>query len=257
MTLFVLSGALVGLFLGGLAGLFVGGLVGYAVGQFTLNSLLPGSLGAIREQFLDSTFAVMGAVCKADGRVNRDEIRVAEQFFDILGLSPDQRLAAQEAFDRGKCEGFDLYGEVVKLGKMVGNNRALLQLFVHVQLSAITADGIVHENEHRIFVRIARGLGLSERDVERLEAGLRGVAGTRQPDDQKIPDAYATLGVSPSASDAEVRMAYRRLMSRHHPDKLAARGMPENMRSVAEERVREIRQAYDSIVEQRSKPRAA
>lgn len=257
MTLFVLIGALVGLFIGGLAGLVFGGLLGYGLGLFMLNHLLPRGLGAIREQFFDSTFAVMGAVCKADGVVSRDEIRVAEQFFDILGLSAQQRTEAQASFNRGKCEGFDLYGEVVKLRGMVGNNRALLQLFLHVQLSAMAADGVVHDKEFRIFQRIAHALGLSDGDVKRLLAGLRGSSGTSQSSDGGLGDDYAVLGVTPSASDAEIKKAYRRLMSQHHPDKLAARGMPENMRPVAEERVREVRRAYDRISERRERKPAA
>ena len=257
MTLFVLIGALVGLFMGGFAGLVLGGILGYGLGRYLLNHLLPRGLGAVREQFIDSTFAVMGAVCKADGVVSRDEIRVAEQFFDILGLSPDQRRAAQTSFNRGKCEGFDLYGEVVRLRGMVGNNRALLQLFLHVQLSAIAADGTVHAKERRILQRIAHALGLSDTDVERLLASIRGAAGTAETSATGLDDAYAALGITPSASDAEIKKAYRRLMSQHHPDKLAGRGMPESMRPVAEERVREIRCAYDRITEQRSKRRAA
>ncbi len=59
-------------------------------------------------QFLDTTFAVMGALCKADGRVSREEIRVAEQYFDKLALSPEQRRTARDSFTRGKAEGFDL-----------------------------------------------------------------------------------------------------------------------------------------------------
>ena len=257
MILFVLIGALIGLFVGGFAGLVLGAILGYGVGRYMFNRLLPRGLGAIREQFLDSTFAVMGAVCKADGVVSHDEIRVAEQFFDILGLSPEQRRAAQDSFNNGKCEGFDLYGEVVKLRGMVGNNRALLQLFLHVQLSAIAADGVVHAAERRILQRIARALGLSELDVERLLASIRGAAGAAETSTTGLDDAYAALGVRSSASDAEIKKAYRRLMSQHHPDKLAGRGMPESMRPVAEERVREIRCAYDRITEQRSKRRAA
>ena len=100
-------------------------------------------------------------------------------------------------------------------------------------------------------VRVARGLGLSEADVERIEAMLRGSTGAAGAATARIDDAYATLGVEPEASDAEVKKAYRRLMSRHHPDKLASRGMPESMRPVAEERTREIRRAYDAIKKHR------
>lgn len=263
MLLFVVMGGLVGLFAGGFGGLLAGVVAGYAFGYLITRVLLPRGLGVIRQQFLDSTFAVMGALCKADGRVTREEIGVAEHYFGKLGLSIEQRRAARASFNRGKEEGFDLAAEIGRLRDVVRNNRPLLQLFLQVQLSAIAADGAVHPAEHQLLLRVARLLGLSEVDLLRLEAMLRSAAGPRpsardsKVRESRLADAYATLGVSPSASDAEVKKAYRRLMSRFHPDKLASRGLPENMRSVAEERVREIRRAYDSVRRYRRERMAA
>ena len=59
------------------------------------------------------------------------------------------------------------------------------------------------------------------------------------------------LGVYGRASDRDVKTAYRRLMNQHHPDKLRARGMPDSMIPVAEEKTREIRSAYETIREER------
>ncbi|MDX1563619.1 MAG: DnaJ domain-containing protein, partial [Gammaproteobacteria bacterium] len=71
------------------------------------------------------------------------------------------------------------------------------------------------------------------------------------PSASSLEDAYTALGVSANASDSEVKRAYRRLMSQNHPDKLAAKGLPESMRQVAEERTREINVAYELIKETR------
>ena len=101
-----------------------------------------------------------------------------------------------------------------------------------------------------MLVRIARGLGLSEADVAQLEALLRTGTGAPSPG-RKLDDAYAALGLTPTATDAQVKQAYRRLMSQNHPDKLAAKGLPESMRQVAEERTREISTAYALIKEAR------
>jgi DnaJ like chaperone protein len=96
-------------------------------------------------------------------------------------------------------------------------------------------------------------LGLSEADVAQLEALLRagaagtgfdGAAGTTR---SRLDDAYAALGVPSSASDADVKKVYRRLISQNHPDKLAGKGLPESMRAMAEERTREINAAYETI----------
>jgi DnaJ like chaperone protein len=117
---------------------------------------------------------------------------------------------------------------------------------------AIAADGKVDPAEHRMLVRVALRLGLDEHDVAQLEALLRAGAtgpsgpGAPAPTD-RLADAYAALGVSAASSPAEIKRAYRRLISQNHPDKLAARGLPESMRAVAEERSREINAAYDLI----------
>lgn len=249
MLLFILIGGVLGLVVGGIGGAVLGALAGGMLARLLLTVFFARGLDAVRAQFVDSTFAVMGAVCKADGQVTDDEIRVAEQFFSRLSLSEQQRQSARAAFNRGKAPEFDLDAELARLRAIAGRSPALLQLFVQVQLTAIAADGVIHDDEHALLLRIARGLGLSDADVERLEAMLRGAAGaeTAENREARLDDAHATLGVDPDASDAEVKKAYRRLMSRHHPDKLAGRGMPESMRPVAEEKTREIRKAYDII----------
>ena len=71
------------------------------------------------------------------------------------------------------------------------------------------------------------------------------------PNMQRLNDAYEALGLSPDSSPAEIKRRYRKLMSENHPDKLAAKGLPESMRAVAEERSREINTAYDLIKQAR------
>ncbi|MGB5739352.1 MAG: DnaJ domain-containing protein, partial [Woeseia sp.] len=72
------------------------------------------------------------------------------------------------------------------------------------------------------------------------------------PSQNRLADAYTALGVTPAAPAAEIKRAYRKLISQNHPDKLAARGLPETMRAVAEERSRELNSAYDLIKSARS-----
>jgi DnaJ like chaperone protein len=224
--------ALIGLFVGGVRGLLIGAALGYGA-SWVLQNVLGKRLALLQGQFLNSTFAVMGALCKADGAVSRDEIRVAESMFTRLHLSSEQRELAMAAFNRGKAPNFDLDAEVSSFMRASRGHRSILVMFLQIQCAAVASDGNVHQNEHQMLVRVARGLGLSEADVAQLEALLR--TGAPGPSPQhKLQDAYTALGVSPSATDSEIKQAYRRLMSQNHPDKLAGKGLPESMREMAE-----------------------
>ncbi|MGP9833928.1 co-chaperone DjlA [Marinobacter sp. NSM] len=241
-------------------GRFPGFLVGAAIGAFLfqrMKSRLIGKIQSLQNNFVESVFAVMGALCKADGVVTRDEIKLAEAMFERFRLNEEQKAIARDAFNRGKQPDFDLDAELNRFLQNSGRQPAFLQMFLQVQVSAVAADGQVHPAEHEMLVRIARGLGLPESQVDQLEAMLRGAhaghagGSPNYSSGQQIEDAYKVLGVSASASDAEIKRAYRKLMSENHPDKLAGRGMPESMREMAEERTREISHAYDVIKDAR------
>lgn len=248
MTL-VLIGAFLGLLLAGARGLVIGALLGYAA-AWAARRLLSQGLVLLQSQFLDATFAVMGALAKADSVVTSDEIAAAEQLFDRLRLSSEQREAAKAAFNRGKQPDFDLDATVRKLAEVCRGRAMLLQMFLQAQLMAVGADGRIDPTEHEMLVRVARGLGLAERDVAQLEALLRSAA-PGPSSEKKLGDAYAALGLSEAASDAEIKRTYRRLMNEHHPDKLVGKGLPDSMRELAEERTREISAAYRVIREAR------
>jgi len=256
--------AFVGLLIGGARGLLIGALIGLVI--LVLRSDALRRQAAVEPEFLAATFATMGALCKADSVVTRDEIEAAERLFVRLKLSPAEREAAKAAFRRGKEPDFDLDAEVARARRACRGRLPLLQVFLHVQFAAIAADRKIHPAERAMLARIARGLGLSEFDLARLEAMLRFATGDfagaharttgngrARTEPAPLEAAYATLGVPSSASDAEITKAYRRLMSQNHPDKLKAKGLPESMREIAEERTREISAAYRRIREARER----
>lgn len=244
--------ALIGLFTAGSRGLLIGAALGF-VAAWVARHVIRQRLVEVQAQFLETTFAVMGALSKADGVVTRDEIATAESMFERLRLSGEQREAARRAFMRGKAPDFDLDEEVTRFREASRGNYPLLAMFLQIQIAAVAGDGDVHQAEHQLLVRVARLLGLSEADVAQLEALLRTGARAQAPPSpqRKLDDAYAALGLTPSATDAQIKHAYRRLMSQNHPDKLAGKGLPESMRVMAEERTREISTAYALLKEAR------
>jgi DnaJ like chaperone protein len=104
-----------------------------------------------------------------------------------------------------------------------------------------------------VFARMCAALGVSAIEFAALEAMLRmrsyagGASATARPPADRLADAYQVLGVEAGASDADVTLAYRRLVSQNHPDKLVANGLPESMIEAAHERTRRILDAYEVV----------
>jgi len=256
LSVFIGIGAILGAAFGGLGGALVGAALGYVVGNTLLRSVI-GSLRVSQSQLIDATFSVMGALCKADDVITHEEIKVVENTFSMLNLDGEQREQAKTAFNRGKQPDFQLDEAVDQFARLSRGRRPLLQLFLQLQCMAIAADGRIDPAEHAMLVRVARRLGLHEADVSQLEALLR-TAGAEPsargsaPTADRLADAYTALGVTEDSTAAAIKLAYRKLISQNHPDKLASRGLPESMRAVAEERSREINSAYDLIKAARS-----
>ncbi len=255
-----------GKLLGGAFGFLLGGPLGALVGaafghnfdrgmEKVANSMgwEPGNQQRVQTAFFTATFSVMGHVAKADGHVTPDEIRMARAVMDHLQLDANLRKAAEKLFTEGKRSGFPLDEVLQQFRKEVGRRTTLTQMFMEIQLQAAYADGKLHPAERKILLHIAAELGIAQALYEQLESMVRASAGQRPGAVQRptLESAYETLGISSSASDQEVKRAYRRLMSQHHPDKLVAKGLPEEMMKIASEKTHQIRTAYEMIQESR------
>ncbi|WFE70180.1 co-chaperone DjlA [Halomonas sp. M1] len=247
MLFLIILFGLIGLAIGGSWGLLTGGVLGWWLGRRIKRRLTIARM-QIQEGFLESIFSVMGCLCQADGKVTDGELGVAEKLFDQMHLQGEQRAKARAAFERGRADNFNLDAELASVNRLTQRQPILRQVFLQVQLTAIAADGVLHPAEHEMILRVARGVGCSEAEVQQIEAMLHGAAANSQgSSEEALKDAYQVLGVSEDASDTEIKKAYRRLMSQNHPDKLAGKGLPDSMREVAQARTSEIGNAYERI----------
>jgi DnaJ like chaperone protein len=234
--------------IGALIGTLVAGPLGALVGAVAGHSWDQNRLG---RTFFDTTFEIMGRVAKVDGRVSEDEVRVARRIMQSMRLGPTQVQAAIERFTYGKRADYPLDSRLRALAEQIGGRADLARAFVQIQLQAAIGAGEPGAEKRELLGRVASALGIGRAELAELEAGLRGSGPSARHEPLSLDAAYRVLGVSPRASDEEVKTAYRRLMSRHHPDKLVARGVPEAMLDVAEQKTYEVRSAYERIREQR------
>lgn len=254
----IVIGGVFGYLLGGFFGALLGALLGRSFDK-GLNGLpngfTAGNRARIQETFFAATFSVMGRVAKADGQVSQAEIRLAEQVMAQMALDGSMRQQAVEHFAQGKEEDFPLQEVVQGLRASCHGNSRLLLMFLEIQLRAAYADGDLDHGEDQLLRQICTWLGISELDYRRLERMIqaegRFSAGTQQQAGATLEEAYALLGVSADTSDAEVKKAYRRLLSQHHPDKLVSKGLPEAMMKMAAQKTHEIKQAYEQIKQAR------
>lgn len=254
----VIGGSL-GFWLGGPLGAMLGAVIGNSVqasGSITA-SFDPGAQQRVQTAFFTATFSVMGHLAKADGVVTHDEIAHARAVMRHMDLSPEMEKTAIRLFNEGKAADFPLDDIVDQFRRECHRRINLIRMFIEIQLQAVYVDGEMHPGERASLLRICERLGLSEAAFNNLDAMFRGAhvdqqrGAARSGSRQSISAAYAILGIDKSASDAEVKKSYRRLMNQHHPDKLVAKGLPEEMMKIATEKTHEIRTAYEQVKESR------
>jgi DnaJ like chaperone protein len=256
-------GALIGLAVTrNIWGAVMGAIIGHMFDQSVGSGYADGASAAvgggtvqasISEVFFRTTFELMGHVAKSDGRVSEAEIDAARRLMQELRLGPNEINAAIACFRSGKSASYDANTGVEHLREACAMRHDLLRAFMELQLRAALAGNGISPPARIILVRVAERLGMSGLEFAYMEAALRsrhqGRSGQngRSSTEKPLSESYAELEVDASMNDQEITKAYRRQMSRHHPDKLVANGLPESMAQVAKEKTQRIQEAYEAI----------
>jgi len=253
-------GGFFGFMFGNILGMFLGLWLGHrfdrasAINFNAQNGIFGSSATSQQRQklFFEATFSVMGHVAKAKGQVTQTDIQVANAYMDQMRLQGEARSQAQSAFAVGKDADFPLQETLAEFAKMVRGDRNVLQMFLGIQVQVAFSDGAVDDKEKAILYTIAEQLGFSRMELDRLLQMIEGQQHFHQGQQQQqqqanSDDAYKILGIDESATDKEVKRAYRKLMSQNHPDKLASKGLPEEMMNLAKEKAQDIQKAYETL----------
>ena len=162
-------------------------------------------------------------------------------FREIFAIPPEEMRNVFRLYDLAKADtaGFEAYAARLRGFCADGKGGcALLEDILDGLFHIARADGLVHHRELELLARIAAIFEFTEEEFERIK--LRHVASGEDGD-------YAVLGVAPDTPQPAVRRRYLDLVRENHPDRLTARGVPDEFLAIATERMKAINAAYDRV----------
>ena len=266
-------GASIGAFVGsGRGGGILGGIIGAVVGNWiedkvrgksrTRGTRVPAGDGAQSElTVLAAISAMMSKLAKADGRITVDEVRYCEGVFDQLGLRGEKREYCIRVFRMSKNDSHTIYEYADSFASQQWDQN-VREIVYDLLWDLACADGVVSPEELNILKRITAHLRIQAAQFG-WQCARRGIGGTRgsssggsgrgrSSSGPREADPYEILGVKRSASDAELKKAYREKAKALHPDKLRAEGLSEELMGKANEQMARVNEAWSEIKKERN-----
>lgn len=225
--------------------------VGDFLGSFSQGTGLAGSLSAALDPdnwlpggrdaaFTLALVALSAKMAVADGVVTASEVRAFRSTVEI-----PQGAEAQVArlFDLAQEDvaGYQSYAR--KIGKLFVDSPETLEHVLDGLFRIASADGLIHEDELEYLKNVSDLFGFDDFRFEQIAAG--------HLVESNETDPYIVLGLMPEAPDDEIKRVYRSLVSEHHPDRLIAKGVPEELMVLATTRMAAINAAYGQISKMR------
>ena len=229
-------GATAGMLLGGP----LGALAGAVAGHYSYDRDSKGSSEEKKQlTFTIGVIALSAKMAKADGVVTRDEINA---FREVFHVPEDQVKNVARVFDLAKKDiaGYEAYAK--QISDAFSDDPKTLENVLDGLFHIAEADGVIHEKELEFVAKVAAIFGFEQAKFDKISG--RHVQSVGE-------NPYVILGVEASATDAEIKRAYRDLVKENHPDALTARGVPEEFIEIANKKLAKINKAYDVLKKQR------
>ena len=192
--------------------------------------------------FFIAAFSMLAKLTRADGRVSKEEIDAVENFMVYdLSLDPESRRFATNIFNAAieSHENFNDFAE--QFYRKFRFQYQMLDLLIDILLRVSAADGMLSPNEEKLILSAVRIFNFSDEKYRKLQSRYI----------QGFEKYYAILGCDRNDSNENIKKQYRKLVSDYHPDKIASKGLPEEFTKFANDKFREIREAYEVIKRER------
>lgn len=216
----------------------IGGLFGFALGSIldVDVKVRTQKSDTTRGDFMLSLIVLVAAVMKADGKILRTELNYVKQFL-IANFGKETAAEALKLLRDILNQEIPVY-EVTNQIKQNLDYSSRLQL-IHFLYGLAGVDGEIHQSELNIILEIGVNMGISPEDMNSIHA----MSGN------SIDSAYEVLELKKTATNEEVKKAYRKLAQVHHPDRVSYLG--EEIQKAAKEKFQKINEAYERIKKER------
>lgn len=255
-------GLIIGLSSGtGLLGFLFGTLIGHIVDSFYSNRKEKN----YQEIFFRIMFQVMGHLSKSKGCVTNQDIQIALHIMDRMQLYGSARTEAKTAFQEGKKYNYPLRYRLKELKTICIGRFDLIRTFLEIQIQTALSDGIIQSKERQVLLIIAEELGISYNQFQYFLKIIQDTQSfsqnyeknswnnsysknfTQEKKKTALEEAYNILGVNKNDNFVTIKRAYRKLMSKHHPDKLSSKNLTKDMLELAKQKAQKIQLAYDFL----------
>jgi len=193
--------------------------------------------------FFIAAFSMLAKLAKADGQVSEEEIDAVNKFmlYD-LNLDPESRMAAMNIFNAAVNSQENFNNFTTQLYSQFQSQPQILELMIDILLRVSIADGDMSENEETLIRSAARIFNFSDERYKKLKSKYV----------QEFEKYYAILGCGKNDTNEHIKSQYRKLVMEFHPDKIISKGLPEEFTKFAQDKFREIQEAYDIVKKERN-----
>ena len=227
-------GSATGFAFGGPIGALLGGAAGHALDKFKTKQKLPEELALKQIGFTIGVIVLSAKMAKADGKVTKSEIKAFKEKINV----PDNEIKnVARLWDQAKktTDGFEVYAK--QISNLLEKNSSVLEELLNLLVIIAEADGKITNLEKIYLKEVSNIFGFSEQDFERICSSKL----------EKHIDPYQTLGVLKDAPLEEIKNKWKTLAMKHHPDRLVAQGIPQDIIETSTYRLKEINNAWDLI----------
>ncbi|HMB00830.1 MAG TPA: co-chaperone DjlA [Spirochaetota bacterium] len=245
-----ITGGLIGAMLGGPLGAIAGAALGHSLVDrkkeaelytHTSNNRQFTRQEQTQAAYFITLFTLLGKIAKADGRVSKEEGDTFKKILNNMNLPGQSRRFAVKLFNEAKHSPQTVDELTSQFYTAVNGNYELMLSMLDMLFQIAAADNILHTGEETVLRQVKQILNINEQDYNTIKNRYFADTGKY----------YKTLNISPDASDEEIKKSYRSLVNKFHPDKIIAKGLPEEFIRFAEQRFQKIQDAYDKIRQER------